>query len=315
MWRFKGRLSSGRERREPGRRSPWMDAYIVVLAGFGVGRAAHRLAAHGAAASCRSRCRSSASRSAPPSSRFPTCPASASHPMDHLALVERLTRVRRHHFADGRRPEDRPAVRTGPWRITWRLLAIAMPLTILALAFLGQRCSGSAWRPPSSSRRRSRRPIRCSRATFRSAARRGAGGRGALRPDLRSRTERRPRLSLRPSRHRARARRPDGRALASATGSPSPCSGSSPPASASATASDGPSAGSPSICRTAPSSPAPATASWRSGSPASPTGSPRWRTATASSPSSWRRWRCAPPSAGTTITRSCTISPRSWSGS
>jgi NhaP-type Na+/H+ or K+/H+ antiporter len=53
------------------------------------------------------------------------------------------------------------------------------------------------------------------------------------------------------------------------------------------------SAGSPSACRTAPSSRARATASWRSASPALPTGSPRWRTATGSSPSSWRRWPCA----------------------
>jgi len=59
------------------------------------------------------------------------------HPEDHLALVERLTElvVIISLMGAGLKLDRRLAWRS--WILTWRLLGIAMPLTILALALLG----------------------------------------------------------------------------------------------------------------------------------------------------------------------------------
>lgn len=59
------------------------------------------------------------------------------HPRDHLPLVERLTElvVIISLMGAGLKLDRRIAWRS--WILTWRLLAVAMPLTILALALLG----------------------------------------------------------------------------------------------------------------------------------------------------------------------------------
>jgi sodium/hydrogen antiporter len=64
-------------------------------------------------------------------------PGSAPRPQDHLQLTERLTEaVILISLMGAGLKIDRPFA-LGSWRMTWRLLAFAMPLTILALAYLG----------------------------------------------------------------------------------------------------------------------------------------------------------------------------------
>ncbi|HEX2510721.1 MAG TPA: cation:proton antiporter [Microvirga sp.] len=118
-----------------------MDAYIVVLAGFGVvvlltawlPMLLRELplslpifcVALGAAVFA-----------------IPDVPGTAYHPMDHPAVVERLSEfVVIISLMGAGLKIDRP-FHWARWRVTWRLLGIAMPLTIAALAFLGQKLLG-----------------------------------------------------------------------------------------------------------------------------------------------------------------------------
>ena len=69
-------------------------------------------------------------------------PGSAPRPQDHLQLTERLTEaVILISLMGAGLKIDRPFA-LGSWRMTWRLLAFAMPLTIVALAVLGQALLG-----------------------------------------------------------------------------------------------------------------------------------------------------------------------------
>ena len=147
---------------------------------------------------------------------------------DHRALH----RIRRDHRADGRGAEDRPGVPLARWAVTWRLLAITMPLGILAITAIAAWVLGLPWavalllaRQPGADRSgaRRRRPGR--------PAEDRRGGRGALRPDLGSRAERRARLSVRPSRDRAGGGRRAPASRGSSNGSATACCGRSARAS------------------------------------------------------------------------------------
>ncbi|HEU4519603.1 MAG TPA: sodium:proton antiporter, partial [Microvirga sp.] len=68
----------------------------------------------------------------------PELPGPAYHPMDGLPLVEHLTEfVVIISLMGAGLKIDRPFA-WRRWGLTWRLLAVAMPLTILALTVLGQ---------------------------------------------------------------------------------------------------------------------------------------------------------------------------------
>ena len=96
----------------------------------------------------------------------------------------------------------------GAWHATWRLLAIAMPLSIAGVALLGWWVIGLAPAIGPAARRGARadgpgarlgRPGRGADHRRRRGDRRA--GRGALRPHLRGRPQRRPRLPVRVRRH------------------------------------------------------------------------------------------------------------------
>ncbi|HEY8382312.1 MAG TPA: cation:proton antiporter [Microvirga sp.] len=73
---------------------------------------------------------------------IPDVPGTAYHPMDYLSVVERLTEfVVIISLMGAGLKIDRP-FSWKRWPLTWRLLGIAMPLTIVALAFLGQALLG-----------------------------------------------------------------------------------------------------------------------------------------------------------------------------
>ena len=223
-----------------------MDAYIVVLAGFGVVvllTAWLPMVLKELPLSLPIFCVGLGAAHLRLSRRARPCPI----PME-LAIVERLSEfVVIVSLMGAGLKIDRP-FGWKRWRLTWRLLGIAMPLTILGLAWLGQACSGSASRPPCCSRPRSppTDPVLASDVQV------GPPGRGrrtrCASPSPRRRAQRRLRLSLRATRHRLRAGGQTGEW--SPNGSPMRLSGRSRPASAWATWSGGCSAGSPSICRT-----------------------------------------------------------------
>src|SRR5829696_9653102 len=127
--------------RRLGRRSSAMDPYVVVVAGFGavvlmtawLPMALKELplslpifcVALGAALFS-----------------IAEIPGSAPRPQDHLQLTGRLTEaVILISLMGAGLKIDRPFA-LGSWRMTWRLLAFAMPLTILALAYLGHSLLG-----------------------------------------------------------------------------------------------------------------------------------------------------------------------------
>jgi NhaP-type Na+/H+ or K+/H+ antiporter len=73
---------------------------------------------------------------------FPDLPGVVPHPNEELAIVERLSELVVIISLMGAGLKiDRP-FGWKQWRFTWRLLGIAMPLTILALAWLGQALLG-----------------------------------------------------------------------------------------------------------------------------------------------------------------------------
>ena len=73
---------------------------------------------------------------------FPDLPGVMPHPMEELPLVERASEfVVIISLMGAGLKIDRP-FGWGRWRLTWRLLGISMPLTILALAVLGQSLLG-----------------------------------------------------------------------------------------------------------------------------------------------------------------------------
>jgi NhaP-type Na+/H+ or K+/H+ antiporter len=73
---------------------------------------------------------------------FPDLPGVMPHPMEELALVERASEfVVIISLMGAGLKIDRP-FGWGRWKLTWRLLGISMPLTILGLAVLGQSLLG-----------------------------------------------------------------------------------------------------------------------------------------------------------------------------
>ncbi len=145
MWQFKGRLTginaSAAELPSSGGVRPLMNAYVVVLAGFGVvvlltawlpmvlkelplslpifcvGLGALIFA-------------------------FPELPGVMPHPGEELAIVEHLSEfVVIISLMGAGLKIDRP-FGWKRWRLTWRLLGIAMPLTILGLVWMGQQMLG-----------------------------------------------------------------------------------------------------------------------------------------------------------------------------
>jgi len=73
---------------------------------------------------------------------FPDIPGVMPHPMEELAIVERASEfVVIISLMGAGLKIDRP-FGWGRWKLTWRLLGISMPITILALAVLGQSLLG-----------------------------------------------------------------------------------------------------------------------------------------------------------------------------
>jgi NhaP-type Na+/H+ or K+/H+ antiporter len=73
---------------------------------------------------------------------FPDLPGVMPHPMEELAIVERASEfVVIISLMGAGLKIDRP-FGWGRWKLTWRLLGISMPITILALAVLGQSLLG-----------------------------------------------------------------------------------------------------------------------------------------------------------------------------
>ena len=138
-------------------------------------------------------------------------PAADDLSRDHRALL----RVRGHHRADGRRAEARPGLQLSrDWGITWRLIAVTMPLSIAAITLIAGWWMGLSWTvalllgaalAPTD-------PVLAADVQVGPPK---SGEEDEVRFGLTSEAghERRLRLSLRASRHRARAGGIDGRAV------------------------------------------------------------------------------------------------------
>src|SRR3954471_15675265 len=244
---------------------------------------------------------------------IPGVPGVAPHPQDHLPVVERLTELVVIISLMGAGLKIDRVLGWRSWIITWRLLGLSMPLTIVGLAFLAHFLLGfgaatalllAAALAPTD-------PVLASDIQV------GPPGRGEedeTRFSLTSEAGLNDGLAF-PFVHAALAI-----ALASQTGEPWAWRWFS--VSVVWKLAAGVVVGYVvgwalgwllSICRTGPSCPVRATASWCSGSHAWPTALPRWRTGTAFWPCSWRRSPCAPPSVTTSTTKNCMTLQSSWS--
>src|SRR5690349_21479008 len=71
---------------------------------------------------------------------IPGVPGVAPHPQDHLPIAERLTELVVIISLMGAGLKIDRVLGWRSWIITWRLLGLSMPLTILCLAVLGHTC-------------------------------------------------------------------------------------------------------------------------------------------------------------------------------
>lgn len=95
----------------------------------------------------------------------PLFPLIAANPLENRLVTERLTEFVVIVSLMGAGLKLDRALSWRGWESTWRLLGIAMPLTIVAITLLAGRSSGSIWPQRSCSAPPLLPPTRCSQAT------------------------------------------------------------------------------------------------------------------------------------------------------